>query len=371
MKRREFLEHGAKTSAAAAVAASACAHLDPSIPDAVLADVDMGEFMKRMDVVLNEISLDRRFGVESGNRRDVVSRQALRALHVMGTFRDLSSNARRHPLMQKRLQDAFPEMDEAVFGMAEELAAVEPAELERARRALRDHPEIEDEIVSQLLVGSVAPQSRQDELRARVHEVCRWLTRRPSGLLEDSIRRVRHMAPARWTRESTPAEWNAFLQEEVTEEPPPVPDGTKPKTAAERMRELNALGLFYQAIADTLSQEGYRLSNGKRWKPAQVEQVLTDSERSELVRTSEALPSSRANLTVSGDGSRALRAGAWLIGVGLIGGAVGVGVGAAFDSCGFACLSAGLGALLMLTGIVVFVTGILIQQNYDKRHPSQ
>jgi hypothetical protein len=81
---------------------------------------------------------------------DDLGRKAVRSLLVTSAFRDLSEDARVHPTVQAGVHQSMPEMDEAIFGVRDRLAALTATQRADIARELRNDPELGMRVLQQL-----------------------------------------------------------------------------------------------------------------------------------------------------------------------------------------------------------------------------
>lgn len=117
---------------------------------------------------------------------DDLGRRAARSLLVTGAFRDLPEDARTHPMVQRGLAAAMPEMDDAFFGVQARLDAQTPTERADIARELRQDPELGQRVLRLLDLEASevgASETRRLHMRALGLGVCERLHQSSEQLL--------------------------------------------------------------------------------------------------------------------------------------------------------------------------------------------
>ncbi len=171
MERRDFLKAGALAGSAAGLGTIGCsAVLDgmrasaSAVPGAdELLALDMDSFLKRLDSSLGFIqstsSLDSVLpnGARTIAKTDPrfehseeVVRKTLRTLLLSSSFSDLPEAGRAHPGMQMRMMSSLKEMDDAMIGMNTMLTSLTSTERSDIGRLMRKDPTVTNRILNGL-----------------------------------------------------------------------------------------------------------------------------------------------------------------------------------------------------------------------------
>jgi hypothetical protein len=148
MDRRTVLKLG---TVAGATATTGCASVLGTLapPGLEGAAAEVREFLGRVERTMGTISeagpqglLPEGVLLDTPDSRaaDGLFRKSVRSLFLVGSFSDLSQDARAHPAVQERLWAAMPEMDDSVAGMTRLLEGLTPTQRADFNRSLREDP---------------------------------------------------------------------------------------------------------------------------------------------------------------------------------------------------------------------------------------
>jgi hypothetical protein len=207
MDRRDLLKLG--TLAGTATVATGCTPL--------LGQVTAGESAMPLSAVKDFLGyLDRTLGVIGSSegllglvppargpqtpedlRGEALLRKSLRSLFVAGSFRDLHEDARTHPEVQERVWNAMPEMDEAVAGTTELFESMTVTERADLNRALRDDPGLAMRVVGAIDKEAAAhgvSTERRVHLRAIAAHTASRMKQSSGMLFDEYTHKVRRLA---------------------------------------------------------------------------------------------------------------------------------------------------------------------------------
>ena len=224
MERRDFLATGAATLAGGA-AGTAHAAIQPGL--------DLGNFVERLDRTLDALTSATLCDLtppdgeaDRWSRYDVLCRKALRSLHLASTFHDLPRDAQRDERIQHRMWAALPEMDDAVFDMADALEEIGPAGMRELRDAFLTDAELRANVMERFYSGIEAAEitdERMERSRSLMRQVKRELGReKASGMVEQVIADVQRLRAVRY---DGVAAWNRVY---ANTDEPPVENGREP-----------------------------------------------------------------------------------------------------------------------------------------------
>ncbi len=132
------------------------------------------------------------------SRVEDLCKTSMRSLLVLGMFRDLTEREREHPEVQERIWRIMPEMDEAVFGMAEALGRLGPRDHRRVQDRLKRGPDIVMNlggVFDRHARGLGVSFKRRAHLRKLLADVSwRMKKQSPMILVDDCLTKVRKMA---------------------------------------------------------------------------------------------------------------------------------------------------------------------------------
>jgi hypothetical protein len=157
MKRRDALKLGAGLAAGAALGTAGCALPGVrQVGDRLVPD-DMDAFLKGWDSHLEGIGQSRFVeGFASGFLGKPVTpelrkelepsenlfRRMLHTLMLTQSFRDLSDEGQMHPEVQKRMRDRLEEVDATVFAVSANLEGMDAAQRKAVQEALLEKPDL-------------------------------------------------------------------------------------------------------------------------------------------------------------------------------------------------------------------------------------
>lgn len=204
--RRDFLK--ASTLIGVGTAATACASRQSDlliVPQSELTVADMEAYLARLDRAMNAIAVNpppvvKVFPDKKWSREDPfvrsgedLMRKNLRSLLLVGSFHDLSEEGRAYPGMQSRMFGAMGEMDEAMRGTHQAMAALTPTERAEIGRALRADPELGMRIVetfdAECAVQGV-PMERRMHLRSLGIQVTNRLRQSTTMFIDEYTRKT-------------------------------------------------------------------------------------------------------------------------------------------------------------------------------------
>jgi hypothetical protein len=392
MERRDFLS-GAAGAAAAAAGGVAPAAAHASIPPGL----DLGNFVARLDRTLDALTRATLCDLtppegeaDKWGRYDVLCRKALRSLHLAGTFHDVPHEVRGDSRFQDRMWSALPEMDDAVFGMAEALDEIGEDGIRDLRHAFLNDADVRAQTMERLFAGLQASEITDDRLersQSLLRQIRRELGREnPSGMVGEVIRQVSAVGH---DRSGGPDAWERRLAEASEESPQnagPLPDD--PTTwiqVGSRVRlllrdsETEVIG-----VVEAVKRSSFllRLESGYvmpivRENVRQLDVLepspknpCTDAERArdeakkllDLCNVTErgfCEAEKRALEKCVAPGARTLRAGAWLMGIGA--GTTLASFGVLSSNCGVACVGIGIGAFLLVVGLGFLIVGAVLR----------
>jgi hypothetical protein len=309
MKRRDFIKMGALGAGVAAVGGTGCASLlgataGISLPEmgGYLRKVDRGlESIDRTVIYPGDPAIAERFPEE--NR---MGQKAIKTLYMTAMFADLPPEGQAHPGMQRRMEKALPEMDEAIFGTSDYLAARTLGELDRVQRELKRRSDPAMAIGGWLdREGGRHGLSTKRRLQTRqmfAHVNGRLKNRDPGRFRDEYVAKVRKMRDRPWARADLERRLSARISEDAF--------WAKQEKSASRYRKL------YQEPVDAEKKD--------EGKP----------------------------------GGSTMTAGGIIMGIG----AVTLGVGAGVASVNFSgVIMMTVGAVLLIVGLIVLIVGIIIR----------
>ncbi|MDP2314388.1 MAG: hypothetical protein Q8P41_15915 [Pseudomonadota bacterium] len=189
-------------------------------------------------------------------------RSSMRALLVTGAVLDLGEEGRAHPDTQRLVAELGPELDHAVEGSFLRLAALPDADRRRVQAALRERPEVAEEVAIELehLAGKGgASTARRLHLRSLLQQVTWRLTHQPLALvLGEAVEKTRAQealfvgapGPTRegpWA-EATERIRRAFVTDADAAESPELPQYQEPlESRGDRLRQRASVYAFIGA----------------------------------------------------------------------------------------------------------------------------
>lgn len=370
MERRDFLSAGA--GAAVTAAGTITAHpAHAAIPPGL----DLGNFVQRLDRTLDALTsatlcdLPAPAG-ESGkwSRYEILCRKSLRSLHLASTFHDLPREARNDERIQKRMRDALPEMDEAVFGMAAALEEIGDSGLRELRDTFLNDADVRAEVMQRFYGGIEAAEitdARVERSRSLLRQIQRELGRKtPSGMVSEAIRGIRRIEKV---RDEGPAEWQRAWEAGDDDEPAPADAGPVEATPPPDLRQLVVGrqvrvklldGTEYSGAIDSLPDDQLVVL----WAEGEG---LVYFRRRDIASIVEAAPPAVApdpferEPDPRGPGEAVMRAGCWTMGIGLGTAVGGIGLGLLISNCDVMCVGVGIGALLLVVGLGFLIVGAI------------
>src|SRR3954462_583175 len=146
MERRNFLKLGGAVGLASAATSGACL---PALMPPRISKSELAELLAEMDGGLDRVSrydmlsdFSRATGVPDRHSPEdrQLARLSMRTMYTSAMFRSLPEEAQATPAVQERVFTQLPEMDEAVFGMADRMASPTAEEKDGVHRRLQKDP---------------------------------------------------------------------------------------------------------------------------------------------------------------------------------------------------------------------------------------
>lgn len=336
MKRRDVLKAGAAGAATVAVAgtgglgATGCAtvqHVDPATSDRAARG-----FLVQLDKQLRLADHGRLVegfvaAAKPGprtpekqaqiDRSDGLMRRVMRTLFITQSFRDLDPEVQLHPAVQERLESHMEEIDTTVFELSDFLAGQTPEQRARLRDTLRQQPDtamqIGEELDRHAAAVGVSPERRK-QLRSMMSQATfRMRTEAPGAIIDEYTAKV------------------------------------------ERLRGQDGSSALALSLSEKMGQRAF-------WR---YQQYLTQSSAPGTTAADPSMAASNPGASTptgaqrrkSSSGKRAMRGGAYMMGIGVI--VFGLSALLVNAATGFV-VGMTVGALLVSIGFVTLIVGAIM-----------